>query len=143
MYKNQWLVEAKCQNRNGVWGTFEIPFWGDEWDASKIAESVLSILQRNAPSHGLFVSDEDWKEEVLSHLGAKSINRVYQFGHCVSFNTTLDRKLMCRQWPIRSRHGFTCRPEDVPVVLNADAPSLEQFLQKFYEEQIEQGSTDP
>jgi hypothetical protein len=142
-FQNRWTIEAKCQNRNGIWSTYDIPFFGEDWSSDVIANAVLSVLRSRAPDHGLFMSEGDWKKDVLSKLMTKSISRLYQFGHCVSFRDNADGTCSCYFWTVRSRLGFSGRAEDKPVVCNRDSESLKAVLEQFYGDYVKPGSATP
>jgi hypothetical protein len=139
VFQNRWAIEAKCQNKSGIWATYDIPFCGSGWDSNCISNAVFDILKGSAPNHGLFMSEDDWKNDILSKLNTKRISHVYQFGHCISFNVNADETCRCLFWTVRSRLGFSGRPGDVPVICNMDPESIMVVVQKIYDDQIKPG----
>jgi hypothetical protein len=132
--ENRWIVGASCTNRNGLYATFDIAYWGDCWDEGQITTAILTVVRSQPPGHGLFMSEEDWEEEVSAHLKCKSMSRVYRNGCMFLFDQTAGGDLRCIPYRTQGRHAFFGGPEDPPIFCKPDPESLKTVLRQFYEQ---------
>ena len=139
VFEGRWVADAKAQNRNGLWGAFDVPIWGERWDTGDIADAIFSLLRSSPPAHGLFMSDKDWQKEVLAHLRCKSMLQLYQRGFCFDFEQVNADSIRCIRWSQRTRKGFTGDPSDV-ILCRFDTTCLKELLNKLYEEQVKPGA---